>query len=284
MIKTIRKTLLLVALSLPLTMLQAQCMPGDSINPYRIVVKSTLHGIARIDNLDTYLSGYSHKGYGYHFNNESFRKAHIGNYEFRYLTRNNIVAGYATLHDNMMYMLKGSRSWNGYHPLHCGRRLQLLCGAGLQAMCGALYMPGNGNNPVSAKLHATITASGIAIYRFNIANTECTARYILDIPITGVMFSPEFGQSYYEIFGLGDTGGTVKTTNPIDCPSWQHTLSADIPIATRSTLRIAYIGNVYQTRANSLRTHIYSHTIALGFVRTIYKIKNNDPLKAYRPY
>lgn len=283
----IPKTLLLAALSLLPTMLHAQRTVGDSINPYRVVVKSTLHGLARIDNLDTYLSGYDYKGYGYQFAGESFRKAHIGSCDFKYLTRSHIVAGYATQHDNMMYMLTGSRSWNGYHTLHAGRRLQLLAGVGLQAMCGALYMPGNGNNPVSAKLHATVGASGMAIYRFNVAGNEYTARCIVDVPLAGVMFSPEFGQSYYEIFGLGDTDGTVKITNPVDCPSWQYALSLDIPIATRShgsTLRIAYIGNVYQTRANSLRTHMYSHTIAVGFVRTIYKIKNTDPLNAYRPY
>lgn len=280
-IPTLITSILLLAVTLsPIT---AQSVVGDSINPYRVVMRSSLHGISLLDNLDTYLSGYSYKGAGYHFSHETLRKAHCGSYNWKYQTQTDFTIGYATLHNSTQLMAMGARRWSGYHPVNIGNNLQLLAGVQIQAEGGALYIPSNGNNPVSVKLRTAMAASGMAIYKFNISNKQYKARYQLEIPLAGVMFSPEFGQSYYEIFGLGHTDGTVKFANFINCPSWRHIASLDIPIGD-STLRVAYIADLYQSKVNSLRTHLYSHTIAIGFAKTIYKVKRNDPIEAYTPF
>ena len=261
----------------------AQHAASDSINPYRVVMRSSLHGISTLNNLDTYLSGYDYKGAGYHYSHETFRKTHTGSYNWRYQTLTDFTIGYATLHNSTQLVAMASRRWSGYHAFDINNRLQLLAGAQVELTGGALYLPSNGNNPVSVKLRSAIAASGMAIYKFNMGSRKCKARYQIDIPMAGVMFSPEFGQSYYEIFGLGHTDGIVNFSNFVNSPSWRHMLSLDIPMGKR-TMRVAYIADLYQSEINDIRTHEYSHTIAIGFTKTIYKVKRNDPIEAYSPY
>ncbi len=277
--------LILSLLTLPGTM--AQSGNDSTINPYRIVARCSSHGITLLNNLDTYLSGYNHTGFGYSYDHENFRLAYIGEYRFKYQTRFNTTAGYTKQHANNQFTLLAKYTWSGYHPFEINERLQLLAGAQIQAAGGALYIPTGGNNPVSAKMRLALAASGMAIYRLPIAGRNHMLRYQIDIPIAGVIFSPAFGQSYYEIFGMGHWSDTWHFAHPFNCPSWKHTLSFDIPIGNKrhsTTLRLSYIADIYQSEINELRTHIYSHAFTFGFVKTIYKVKQGDKIEAYSPY
>ena len=144
-------------------------------------------------------------------------------------------------------------------------------------------MPTNSNNPVSAKLRSSLGASGMLLLRYPMRTKSLTIRIQFDLSLVGAAFSPEYGESYYEIFGLEDYGGTLRFSHPVNTPSWRHTLSADIPIGN-STIRVSYVADLYQTKVNNLRTHLYNHSFSVGFVRTIYKVKHNDPLNAYNPF
>lgn len=254
-----------------------------NINPYRIAVRSSMHGISYLNHLDTYLSGYNHTGTGYTFTHETFRKAHFGSYDFKYQTLLTATLGYTTLYDNNQYSLMANRFWSGYHSFKINDRLELLAGAQIQLSGGALYIPTNGNNLVSLKMRMALAGSAMAIYHIPIKKRDCVLRYQIDIPVAGVMFSPEFGQSYYEIFGLEDYDNTMKFSHIVNSPSWRHTLSFDIPIGN-STIRFAYIADLYQSKVNELRTHLYNHSLNIGFVKTIYKVKRNDFIKAYSPF
>ena len=276
----------LVLLATPLAS-RAQYIITDSIIPERIVVKSTLFGIGSMNNLDTYLSGYDHKGGALYLQHENFRDARTGSYRWKFQTLFNGTVGYTTQGNNAQLAALASYSWGGYHPFTVGERLKLLAGVQIQLEGGALYIPSNGNNPVAAKLRTALAASGMAIYRIPVRESEWTARLQLDIPLVGVMFAPEYGQSYYEIFGLGHTGGIIAFTHPLNCPSWRHTLSLDIPLRWRrhsTTLRIAYSGDIFQSDINDIRCHIYRHAFTFGFVKTIFKVKQENSIKAYTPY
>ena len=266
---------------------RAQYIITDSIIPERIVVKSTLLGAGSINNLDTYLSGYEYTGMGLYMQHENFRDARTGSYRWKFQTMFNGTLGYTTLGNNGQITAMAAYSWGGYHPFKVSNRLKLLAGAQIQLEGGALYVPSNGNNPVAAKLRTAVAASGMAIYSFPVMKNDWTARLQLDIPLAGVMFAPEFGQSYYEIFGLGHTDGIVAFTHPFNCPSWRQMLTLDIPLWWRhhsSTIRIAYTGDIYQSDINGIRCHIYRHAFSIGFVKTIFKIKQENSIKTYSPY
>lgn len=276
---------LLILSALPI-ILKAQFINGDTINTCRIKVSSNTHGVTLLNNLDTYLSGYNYHGAGYHYNHENFRDARIGKHKFKYQTIFSGIIGTTKLYDSKQYTLLLKRMWSGYLPLKADERLQLLAGAQIQFAGGALYIPTNGNNLVSAKLRTSLAATGMAIYKIPLHTKKITARYQIDIPLIGVAFSPGFGQSYYEIFGLGNYDNIFHFIHPFNAPSWRHTLSADIPLGKKqsTTLRASYIADIFQSEINELRTHIYSHTFSIGIVKTLYKIKGRDSMKKYSPY
>lgn len=266
---------------------RAQYVVTDTIIPERIVVKSSQFGVTLLNNLDTYLSNYSHKGLGLNYAHEIFRDARTGSYRWKYQSLFNATVGYAIQGSNLQYTALASQSWSGYHPFKVAKGLTLLAGAQIQLECGALYNPSNGNNPAAAKLRTTLAASTMAIYHFPVRKSEWIARYQIDIPLAGAMFAPEFGQSYYEIFGLGHAKNVVAFTHPGNNPSWRHHLSLDIPLKVKrhsTTLRVSYIADLYQSRINDINCHIYRHTFALGFARTIFKIKKENNINAHSPY
>ena len=281
------KKIIIVLLSL-LTpaMIKAQFAITDTIRTERIVVRSSQIGVSFQNNLDTYLSNYNHKGGGIHFSHESFRDARTGNYRWKYQILFNSRAGFNLQNGNIQLAGILGCSWSGYHPFNIGKRLKLLAGAQIQLEGGALYNMSNGNNPVSAKLRTAIAASGMAIYHFPVRRSEWVARYQLDIPLAGAMFTPEFGQSYYEM-SLGHLGNIVSFTHPLNTPSWRHMLSLDIPVRIKhrsTTLRFAYIADLYQSNINHIRCHMYHQAITFGFVKTLFKIKEENRIKAHSPY
>ena len=275
-------TTALALLALP-AMSRAQYVVTDTFLPQRIVVKSSQIGVTLLNNLDTYLSNYNHKGLGLNYSHEAFRDARTGNYRWKYQKQLNITAGYAIRGSNLQYTALIGYNWGGYHPFKVAKGLTLLAGAQIQLEGGALYNPAGGNNPAAAKLRAALAASGMAIYHFPVRRSEWIVRYQLDIPLMGAMFAPEFGQSYYEIFGLGHASNVVAFTHPVNNPSWRHMLSLDIPVKA-TTLRISYIADLYQSRINDINCHIYRNTFAIGFARTILKVKRSNKLYDYSPY
>ena len=281
--RTIRYIMTALALLALPAMSRAQHIVTDTIVPQRIVVSSSQFGITLLNNLDTYLSNYNHKGLGLNYAHEVFRNALTGNYLWKYQRIFNATAGYAIQGSNLQYAALASQSWGGYHPFKVAKGLTLLAGAQIQLEGGTLYNPANGNNPAAAKLRTALAASGMAIYHFPMRRSEWTARYQVDIPLVGAMFAPEFGQSYYEIFGLGHAKNIVAFTHPGNNPSWRHMLTLDIPIKG-TTLRIAYVADIYQSRINDINCHIYRNTFAIGFARTIFMVKKNNRLNDYSPY
>ena len=217
--RTIRVIMTALALLALPAMSRAQYIVTDTIIPGRIAVKSSQFGITLLNNLDTYLSNYNHKGLGLNYSYENFRDARTGNYRWKYQTLLNVTAGYATQGSNLQYSALIGYNWSGYHPFKVAKGLTLLAGAQILLEGGALYNPAGGNNPAAAKLRTALAASGMAIYHFPVRRSEWIARYQLDIPLAGAMFAPEFGQSYYEIFGLGHAKNVVAFTHPGNNPS-----------------------------------------------------------------
>lgn len=283
--KKIDIIIVLLSLLTP-AMTKAQYAINDTIRTERIVVRSSQFGISLQNNLDTYLSNYKYTGGGLHFSHESFRDAHTGSYRWKYQILFNSRIAYNLQKGNIQISGIAGCSWSGYHPFNVGKRLKLLAGAQIQLEGGALYNLSNSNNPVSAKLRTALAASGMAIYHFPVLGNDWVARYQLDIPLIGAMFTPEFGQSYYEM-SIGHLGRIVSFTYPLNNPSWRHMLSLDIPLQVKrhsTTLRLSYVADLYQSDINHIRCHMYHHAITFGFVRTFFKVKKENSIKAYSPY
>lgn len=243
----------------------------DTLQANRYIVRSTLYGIGHTNVLETYLSPVEYSGLEARVARESMRNTRLMNGNVSAQTW--FQAGLSLL-DNRAGTSREiafSAQWNyAWHYRFCiNEKLKILAGPYLDATGGFVYNLRNSNNPVQAKASLQAGASGMAIYRFRVKGYPMTARYQANLPLLGVMFSPEYGQPYYEMTLSNDWGKNLCFIAPFNAPSLRQLLTLDLPIQ-RVTLRLGYQCDIRQSHVNELKSHAWSHTFMVGFVKNLY--------------
>ena len=241
----------------------------------RPVIRSTMYGLGAVNLYDTYLSPMEYNGVQVRVLRESSR---LTPWMDGKVSRQVMFQGHVATAENKAETaseLAGMVNWN--YALHYNfrcldERLRWAIGPMAQIHGGFLYNTRNSNNPAQAKLYANLAASGMAIYHTPWKRVPITLRYQLDAPLLGLMFSPTYGQSYYEIFSLGHTDGIIHFTSLHNQPSLRHWLTADMKFRN-FTLRLGYMADMQQSRIGGLRTHDYSHTFMIGLVKKLLPIE-----------
>ena len=234
----------------------------------KVITRSTMIGFGSTNVLDTYLSAEHFKGGGLSFVNTIERQRPVK----RWGTLIEHEANLSTTRDRA----HSQRQLEGAYNLYWGKlyswqlldnRLKLQAGGLLNASLGFIYNTGNSNNPAQARAHLNVMPTGAATYHFHLGRRACTARYELALPLCGIMFSPNYGQSYYEIFSQGNYDHNAVPTTFIAAPEWRQMLTLDIHLWGSNSLRIGYLGNMQQAKVNNLRQHIYTHRVLIGFTK-----------------
>lgn len=124
------------------------------------------------------------------------------------------------------------------------------------------------NNPGSADIMTDLGVAFAADRRFKLFGKELFARYLLNIPLIGLTFSPEYTQTYYEIFYLGNYAETIRFTHPFNKQQWMQQLSLDVPLyGKRSGLRFSYWNEGRISRLNDLNIRILSDHFSVGYIK-----------------
>ena len=246
-------------------------------------------GVGATNMLDTYLSPEKYRGVDIRFLSHTRREKdstawinqfqHEGNVAYADNRSGNggEMAGGYTFRYSLL------RKWNvslWSHPL------QLIAGGTAAANIGMIYNTRNGNNPANARLSLHIEPTvgfdypigrysskrGIAFRSSDNAHYPVVLHYEASAPLFGLMFSPNYGQSYYEIFNRGNYDHNCVPTTVGSTPSLRQMLTLDFRLA-RTTWRIGYLGTIEQSQVNNLKTHIYTHLLMIGIVKRFRTVK-----------
>lgn len=284
------KLLLLATLLLGyISPITSQEVNVDSLEMHRFVTRSLTYGIGYSNIFDEYLSPQEYKGVDFRIARETMRLSKFNpNVSVQNFFQANISYTHNRADNNNTFA--GLVNWNyGLHyQFHLTDNFKLLAGGLANINGGFIYNLHNGNNPASARAYIDLDVSGMAIWTLMIKEKPVKLRYQLNVPLVGAMFSPHYGQSYYEIFSLGNKGGVIRFTSPHNHPSLRQMVSFDFPVG-KSQLRLSYLCDIQQAKVNKIKSHSYSHVFMVGFVKEIYRIpggkkrKNaiQSPIQAY---
>lgn len=249
----------------------------DTLSHEKYLVRSAMVGIGKTNVYDTYLSPLEYKGPELRFMHESMRMTRLMGGR---VSAQRIVQVNCSSTDNIS---KSSTSYSGmfnwtyalHYQYNVNGNLKILFGPMIDLNGGFIYNTRNSNNPAQAKVYGNIGASAMAIYKFGIARYPMVVRYQANLPFMGVMFSPEYGQSYYEIFSLGHGGRNVLFTSFHNAPSLRQMLTLDFPVG-KTIIRAGYLCDIQQAKVNNLKSHFYSHNFMIGFVRNFHMIRGKN--------
>lgn len=245
------------------------CHPGDFFS------RTTMYGIGTTNVFDTYLSPQEYKGIDFRISRETMRMTRLsgGNISAQNFIQADI--GYTHNRADNNNTFSGLVNWTyGLHyRFQLTENFKLLAGGLIDLNGGFVYNLRNSNNPASARAYVNLDASGMAIWNLKVKRYPMTLRYQVNLPVMGAMFSPHYGQSYYEIFSLGNSDGVVRFTSLHNQPSLRQMLSVDFPIG-RVKMRFSYLADLQQSNINQIKTHTYSHVFMVGFVKDLYRVRN----------
>ncbi len=264
--------LLLLAIGSPL-FAQETTYNLDTLVSRKTVTSTKLFGIGYTDVLDTYLSPGSYTGAELRYLSHIVR-----DYDDKPVSKLLLHQAFFTIAENKA---RNASELGGMYSFSYGllynwnflnSNLNVKAGATADADLGFLYNMRNSNNPVQVRAGVHLSPTVAVTYHTHLGNFPINLRYEAAAPLIGLMFSPNYGQSYYEIFSRHDHDHNLVFTHPFNTPSLRQMLTMDITIA-RQTFRLGYLNDVRQAKVNDLRQHQYTHSLVIGWVKHFKLVK-----------
>ncbi|MCD8309900.1 MAG: DUF3316 domain-containing protein [Prevotellaceae bacterium] len=242
--------------------------------PTRYVSRATLYGVGTSNVYDTYLSPQEYNGVDFRLSHESMRMTRFmdGHLSLQSFFQADVSYTHNHVENNNTFYMLANWNYGMHYHFNVAPGFKLLAGGLVDLNGGVLYNLRNGNNPASARGYASIDASGMALWNVRVGHYPLTLRYQVNLPLLGMMFSPHYGQSYYEIFTLGNKSGIVNFTSPHNAFSLRQMVTVDFPVRY-AKMRVAYLWDMQQSKLNGIRTHAYAHVFMVGMVKEIYLLK-----------
>lgn len=175
----------------------------------------------------------------------------------------------------------GQFSWGLSRRFQLPADIQLNLGGSLDFNGGILYLPRNGNNPAAALASGSADLNLGLYRRFKIGRLPILVADEVRLPSIGCFFSPEYGETYYEIY-LGNH------RNLAHCGWWGNNFCIDNLLSVkldfgRTAMEVGYRYSLTSSLANSLNTQIRAHRFVIGVIPHGLGMKRANP-KINSPY
>ena len=251
-------------LSILCVMLSAMAFAQDEPTTLRPVTSSYTYEIGGATLANTYLTPLKYKGWDMALNYERMQamKFNPEKWVMRLtagidLNRTDNPAKNAT-----MWRLVADFSWGMTYRFKLPHNITLAGGGSTSLDLGCVYNARNGNNPVAVEAAWTVNLTGYASWDVKIGRLPVTLRYQPTIPLTGVFFSPDYGELFYEIY-LGNHSGLAH------CAWWdnyfrmENLVTADMHLGATS-LRVGFRNNILSTSINDITTRTITYSAVIG--------------------
>ena len=242
--------------------------PDDSVptQPIRPIMSAYMVDIGGASVLDTYLSPIRYKGVNVRVGYERLQAMKFN--PDKWIMQKEAGIDYSPsenpVGNHTIHALMADFKWGMMHRWRMSQveGLQLFGGGSTQLRGGALYAPANSNNVVSVKINWSIDLTGMAVYNRRIGKLPITFRYQATLPVMGVMYSPEYGETYYEMY-VGNHSGLVHFGWVGNRFAMTNLFTADMHLG-RTTLRVGYRNVIETSWINNLNTQIFRNSFVLG--------------------
>lgn len=274
-IKTLVLLLVGIALSTFATSASEADVALDPSDKERPVIGSYRVEIGRRSALSTYLSPFAYRGTDIALSG-FWTKVLPGNPEhlaMHFEGRANIGDLLNPAHTAREIDLHAQLQWGMEWQLRFEQGWMISAGGSAGLYGGVLYLPRNGNNPVSAQFAAGIAINAYASKLFFIKSLPVLASDRLNLPLLSGFFCQEYGEPFYEIY-LGNHRGLAHCGWPGNRLGIDNLLSLTLDLG-RTALEIGYRFSMQNEQANHLTTRIFNHAFVIGVIPGGLGIKTN---------
>ena len=276
-----QKLLILIVLLIGSTMCFAQ-----SLVSYRFEERSLSLGGGYTNMLDTYLSPLKYQGAHVSVLGERFTQTQAESKRWFTQSLFYLHGDYATPRSGSGLTVSGMAdySYTSYYKVAAkGEQFRFYAGPQGQLRIGGIYNLRNSNNPAQLKLGVNLAASAMVKYVFTGWHIPMNVRLQTDLPLLGIAFGPDYGQSYYDVFYLGHGKGCVHMTALHNNLSLRSNFSYDIQLRP-CTLRLTFANDLYQWTLGRQHYRMFSHSVMVGCVKDLYHVGREEEAKKSIPY
>lgn len=242
------------------------CCETESGTPIRPVISAFTVDLGGASVLDTYLSNIRYTGVNVRLGYERLQamKFNPDKWIMQLETGVDYSPAKNPAGNHTIHTLMADFKWGMMHRWRMPQvdGLQLFGGGSTQLRGGALYAPANSNNVVSVKINWSLDLTGMAVYNRKIGRLPVTFRYQATLPVLGAFYSPDYGESYYEMY-VGNHSGLVHFGWIGNHFTMHNLLTADMHFG-KTTLRVGYRGVIETSWINNLNTQIFRNSLVLG--------------------
>lgn len=237
---------------------------ADTVVTIRPVAKAFTVDYGGASVLDTYLSPIKYSGYNVRLGYERLQAMSFA--PEKWVMQLELGVDYANTKnpakDLTFHTLMIDAKWGMMRRWYLMPELQIYGGGSTQLRGGAIYAPANSNNVVSVKAHWSVDITGMVVYNCKLGKLPITLRYQATLPLAGVMYSLDYGESYFELYE-GNHTGLAHLSWVGNRFALNQLLSTDMHFGN-TIVRLGYRGVCETSWVNNLNTKIFRHSLVVG--------------------
>ncbi len=223
--------------------------------------------LGRMSALETYLSPVTYSGLemGFHIGQELPMRMGDGMWRMRYGGRAVFGSLLNPRGNARKYEFGATLGWGMEHLWSLGHGISLWAGGAARFDAGAGYVPRNSNNPAAVRAMVSLEATAGAQWRGRLGRVPLIIGDRIGIPVAGLLFSPQYGESYYEIY-LGNRSDLVHFGWWGNIMGVSNQLAVTLPTRPWS-VTLSWNCRLDRQRVCNLRTRLLTNSLGVTLSR-----------------